>query len=91
MQHPAGALAGCVKLQVLSAPPLNVHMEYEGYVEPVVLNAGPNGLSPGSLEFEGHAKGEPGLHLREMPSTEGSATGSLKILGYAGQELISVK
>jgi hypothetical protein len=82
---------GCVKIQVLSSPPLNVHMEYEGYVEPLVVNVGPNGLVPGSLEFEGRAGREPGLHLREAPSTEGSTTGLLKILGYAGHELISAK
>jgi IPT/TIG domain len=82
---------GCVKLQILSSPPLNVHMEYEGYVEPLVLNGGPNGLSPSNLEFEGHARQEPGLHLREAPSTEVSTTGDVKILGYSGQELFTVK
>ena len=82
---------GCVKVEILSNPPLNVHMEYEGYLEPLALNGGPNGLSPSNWEFEGHAKGEPGLHLRETPSTEGSTTGSMKILGYFGQELMTVK
>jgi hypothetical protein len=84
------APAGCVQVGLYSNPPLNVNMEYEGYVEPLIVN-GSNGLSPSSWEFEGHAKGEHVLCLRETPSTEGSATGSLKILGYAGQELISVK
>ena len=82
---------GCVKVEILSNPTLNVHMEYEGYVEPLGQNAGPNGLSPSSWEFEGHEKGEPGLHLRETPSTEGSTTGNVKILGFAGQELITAK
>jgi hypothetical protein len=82
---------GCVKVQILSAPPLNVHMVYEGYLEPMSVNAGPNGLSPSNWEFEGHEKGEPGLRLRETPSTEGSITGFIKILGYAGQELITMK
>ena len=75
---------GCVKVEILSSPPLNVHEEYDGYVEPLGQNAGPNGLSPSSWEFEGHEKGEPGLHLRETPSTELSLTGDVKILGFGG-------
>ena len=82
---------GCVKVEILSNPPLNVHMEYEGFVEPLGLNSGPNGLSPSSWEFEGHAKGEPSLRLRETPTTEGSTTGSVKILGFSGQELLTAK
>jgi hypothetical protein len=82
---------GCVKVQMLSNPPLNLHMVYEGFVEPLNVNAGPNGLTPSSWEFEGHAKGEPSLHLRETPSTEGSTTGSVKILGFSGQELLTVR
>jgi hypothetical protein len=88
---PTPAPPGCVRVQLDSSPPLNVHMEYEGYVEPLSVNSGPNGLTPSTWEFEGHAKGEHTLRLHESPSTEGSTTGSLKILGYAGQELISVK
>jgi hypothetical protein len=82
---------GCVKVEILSNPPLNVHMEYEGFVEPLGVNAGPNGLTPSSWEFEGHAKGEPSLRLRESPTTEGSTTGSVKILGFSGQELLTAK
>jgi hypothetical protein len=88
---PTPAPPGCVEVQIVSTPPLNVHMAYEGYVEPLATNAGPNGLSPSSWEFEGHAKGEPSLRLRESPTTEGSTTGSVKILGFAGQELVTVK
>ena len=82
---------GCVKVEILSNPTLNVHMEYEGYVEPLGQNSGPNGLAPSSWEFEGHEKGEPGLHLRETPPTELSTTGSVKILGFSSQELMTVK
>jgi len=82
---------GCVKVDILSDPPLNVHLEYEGYVEPLGINGGPNGLLPSSWEFEGHSKGEPSLRLRETPSTEGSTTGAVKILGFSSQELITAK
>ena len=30
---------GCVKLEILSNPPLNVHQEYEGHLEPLMLNS----------------------------------------------------
>ena len=83
--------SGCIKVQIVSDPPLNVHLEYEGYLEPRAFNNGPNGLSPSSWEFEGHEKGEPTLQLRESPSTEASITGSLKILGYSNQELITLR
>ena len=83
--------AGCVRVQMLTDPPLNVHLEYEGYLEPLAVNGVGNGLSPSSWEFEGNKKGEPSLHLRETPTTEGTVTGSVKILGYSGQELIGVK
>jgi IPT/TIG domain len=82
---------GCMALQILSNAPLNLHIEYEGFLEPVGLDQGPTGLIPSSMEFEGHAKGEPSLRLRETPSTEGSVTGSVKILGFSGQELLTVK
>jgi hypothetical protein len=88
---PTPAPPGCVKVQMLSNPPLNIHMEYEGYLEPLVINSGPNGLSPSSWEFEGTEKGEPTLHLRETPTTEGSTTGNVKILGFSGQELMTAK
>ena len=88
---PTPAPPGCVKVEILSNPPLNVHQEYEGHLEPLMVNSGPSGLAPASWEFEGHTKGEPGLHLRETPTAELSATGSLKLLGYQGQELITVK
>jgi hypothetical protein len=82
---------GCVKVQILSTPPLNLHMEYEGYVEPLFINSGPSGLSPSSWEFEGSAAGEPALHLRETPTTEGSVTGNFRIRGLSGQELMTVR
>jgi hypothetical protein len=82
---------GCVKVEILTDPPLNLHMEYEGYVEPLGINGGPNGLSSSSWEFEGAAGGEPVLHLRETPTTEGSTTGNVKIIGFGGQELITAR
>ena len=88
---PTPAPPGCVRVQVLSDPTLNLHLEYEGSLEPLVINDGPNGLSPSTWEFEGASGGEPALRLAESPSSEGSVTGSLKILGYSGQELIDAR
>jgi hypothetical protein len=82
---------GCVRLEILSGPPLDARFTLEGYVEPLESNGGPNGLNPSSLSFEGHSRGEPGLHLRETPTTEYSATGSIKIDGYSSQELMAIK
>jgi hypothetical protein len=82
---------GCVKVEILSNPPLNLHMEYEGFVEPLGINSGPSGLSPSSWEFEGSAAGEPVLHLRETTTTEGSTTGNVKIIGFSAQELMTAR
>jgi hypothetical protein len=89
--QPPPAPAGCLRIGIYGNPPLNLRMHFEGYVEPLNVNGGPTGLSPSTWEFEGHAKGEPALHLRETPTSEGSITGSLKTLGSAGQELMQVK
>ena len=88
---PVPAPPGCVRVQMLTQPPLNVHLEYEGHLEPRAISAGPNGLSPSSWEFEGTQRGEPALRLSEFPPTEGVVTGSVKLLGFSGQELLSVK
>ena len=88
---PVPAPAGCLRIQILSNPPFNLHWEYEGHLEPLALNGLGNGLSPSSWEFEGSEKGEPVLRLRETPATEGSVTGSIKVLGYSGQELLTVR
>lgn len=89
--QPTPAPPGCVRVQVLSDATLNLHLEYEGYLEPWNVNGAPNGLSPSVWEFEGAGGGEPRLHLAESPSSEGSVMGSLKILGYSGQEPIDVR
>ena len=81
---------GCVRVQVLSSPPLGVHLALEGRLEPLSINGVGNGLSPSDWEFEGHEKGEPALHVRDTPTTEVFATGSMKILGFSGQELLTV-
>jgi hypothetical protein len=88
---PTPAPPGCVRIQVLSDPTLNLHLEYEGYLEPLSVNGAPNGLVPSVWEFEGAGGGEPTLRRAESPNSEGSVTGSLKILGYSGQELISAR
>jgi hypothetical protein len=88
---PAAAPPGCMRVQVLSGPPFHLHLEYEGFLEPRVINSGPNGLSPSSWEFEGSGGGEPTLRLAEQTSQRGSVTGSLKLLGYAGQELLTAR
>ena len=88
---PTPAPPGCVRVQVLSGPTLNLHLEYEGYLEPLNLNGAPNGLTPSVWEFEGAGGGEPTLRLAESPSSEGSVTGALKILGYSGQELVDAR
>jgi len=80
-----------VRVQLTSPAPLNLQLEYEGYLEPRSTNGGPNGLLPGTWEFEGTEKGEPSLRLSEAPSGESSTTGILKLIGLQGQELISVK
>ena len=82
---------GCVKVQLVATPPLNLRWELEGYLEPLNLDSGPNGLSPSSWEFEGSAHGEPGLHLQGEPSTEAAVIGTVKLFGYGSQELLSVK
>jgi hypothetical protein len=88
---PPPAPPGCVSIQIVSSPPLNLDLEYEGYVEPLNIYAGPTGLNPSQWEFEGSEKGEPTLHLRETPTTRGSITGSVRILGFEGQEHFGVK
>jgi hypothetical protein len=84
------APAGCVRVDIVTNPTLNLELPYEGYVEPLGTNGANNGLSPGSWEFQGAGK-EECLHLRTNVATQGCTTGSVKILGYSGQELISVK
>jgi hypothetical protein len=84
------APAGCVKVNIVTTPTLNLELPYEGYIEPLGTNGANNGLSPGSWEFQGQGK-EECLHLRTNPATQGCTTGSVKILGYSGQELIAVK
>jgi hypothetical protein len=81
---------GCVKLNVVDAG-LNIETEYEGYVEPRATNGVGNALSPSSWEFQGHAHGEPSLHAAETPEAELTATGFVKMLGFNGQELMTVK
>jgi hypothetical protein len=80
---------GCVKVQVVSSPPLNIHFALEGRLEPLSINGVGNGLTPSAWEFEGRGKGEPALRFRDTPTTEVSTTGSMKILGFAGQELLT--
>jgi len=81
---------GCVKVNIVTNPKLNLELPYEGYVEPFGSNGSGSGLDPGSWAFEGEGK-EECLHLRTSPETKGCTTGSIKILGYSSQELISVK
>ena len=82
---------GCLRIQALVGPPLNVSLEYEGYVEPSTVNGAGNGLSPSSWQFEGSAAGEAALHLSGSPTTEGSVTGALKLIGAPGRELLTLK
>jgi hypothetical protein len=84
------APAGCVKVVLVTNPTLNLELPYEGYVEPLGTNGANNGLSPGSWEFQGAGK-EECLHLRTNTATQGCTTGSIKVIGYSGQELIGVK
>jgi hypothetical protein len=81
---------GCVRLQVITTPPLNYELRYEGYVEPATSNGIGNGISPSSWEFEGRGR-EECLRLRISPGTLGCVTGTLKLLGYNGQELLTIK
>jgi hypothetical protein len=82
---------GCVSIQIIAEPPLNVDLVYQGYVEPKWINGVGNGLSPSEWEFEGSGAGEPALHLANSPATEGSITGMVKLIGAAGRELLTVK
>jgi hypothetical protein len=81
---------GCVRMTIVATPTLNLELLYEGYVEPKETNGQGNGLSPGSWEFQGEGK-EECLHLRTSAATQGCASGALKLIGFSGQELISVK
>jgi hypothetical protein len=89
--HTGGpAPAGCVRVTVVSTPPLNVELPYEGYLEPRRFNGVSNGLTPGAWEFEGAGK-EPCLVLATNPTTTGCVQGVIKILGSNGQELLSIR
>jgi hypothetical protein len=88
--HRGPAPPGCIRFTIDTNPTLNLELPYEGYVEPLTTNGSMNGLSPGSWEFQGAGK-EECLHLRTNVTTQGCTTGSVTILGYNGQELISVK
>ncbi|MHB8490770.1 MAG: IPT/TIG domain-containing protein [Solirubrobacteraceae bacterium] len=79
---------GCVVVDVI-APALNLQLVLEGALEPRVVNGTKNGLSPSTLEFKGAASGH--LHLRGAPNAVGYLTGTVKLLGLEGQELITVQ
>ena len=84
----APAPAGCVKM-TLVAPTLGWQLPVEGEVEPALVNGVHNALSPSTLEFEGAGSGA----LSSPSSAISSATlsGGIKILGSAGQELITAQ
>ena len=82
------APAGCVHLTVV-APALGWQLAVEGSVEPTLLIGVGNGLSPSTLEFEGEKTGT----LTSSSATVGSATmtGTLKIIGFSAQEMITAE
>jgi hypothetical protein len=80
---------GCVRLTIVY-PALNLFFPFEGSLEPTWVNGAGNGLSPSSLEFEGERSGTLRAAGGAARSTL-SLVGSNKIIGTAGQELVSVK
>jgi hypothetical protein len=62
---------------------------YEGSLEPLAVAGSNNGLSPSSWEFQGAGKEQ---CLQTTANRDfACVTGAMKVLGYNGQELISVK
>jgi hypothetical protein len=75
---------GCVKLDML-APALGLEAVFEGSVLPKVLDGFSTGLRPSSLEYTG---GLAKLHLHGGFANTALASGTSKLVGFGGMQLI---
>jgi hypothetical protein len=79
---------GCVRLTAV-APALGLQVPFEGVVEPQIIIGVGTGLTPSTLEFEGEKSGILSSPLSEYGGA--TLTGSMKILGFSGQEMDSAE
>ncbi|HLI32774.1 MAG TPA: hypothetical protein VKU89_08565 [Solirubrobacteraceae bacterium] len=80
---------GCIRVQII-VPQLGLDLPFEGHNNPKAVNGLANGLSPSTWEFEGARSEEPALYYKKNREVKGYTYGSVKILGFEGQELITV-
>jgi hypothetical protein len=89
---------GCIRIQLL-VPGLAIDLPMEGGLDPKSLNGTRNGLSPSAWRFEGEHEyaGEGTERGAESQSYQKNRTihmyfsGVIKILGFEGQELLTVE
>lgn len=79
--------SGCVKINVVS-PQIPAEVVFYGVLEPQISNGTKNGLFPSRLKYGAEA-GKLISSRGEAPETETS--GEMKIMGMAGQELLTAK
>jgi hypothetical protein len=87
-EEPLPVANGCIKAQIL-VPELAVDESFEGSAHPKQVNGTKNGLSPSVWVFEGIGH-EPCMRL----AANGKCVyprGGLKILGFEGMELVTVR
>ncbi|HLI32770.1 MAG TPA: S53 family peptidase [Solirubrobacteraceae bacterium] len=80
--------AGCLAIDVVD-PTLGLELPLVGSLEAKVVDGVANGLSPSTLELEGATSGT--LHEPGSPATLAYLSGSLRVLGFEGQELLTVR
>jgi hypothetical protein len=78
---------GCVKLDMV-APSLGLEAVFEGTVLPRMIEGFSSGLHPSTWEFTG---GLAKLHLQGSFASTASASGTPKMVGFAGLQLIVAK
>jgi hypothetical protein len=89
---------GCIRVQIL-VPELALDLPFEGGIDPKSLNGTRNGLSPSAWRFEGEheyagegtERGAESLSYAKNRSIHGYTSGTVKILGFEGQELLTVE